>query len=74
MHGGGNHIKTMKDKADNSCGRGKDELTQAYKSYTGYAIQEKETRHPRCENAGDSILCTPTNDECTPPPPTPTIP
>ena len=27
-------LKTMKDKADHSRGRNKDELTQAYKSYT----------------------------------------
>ena len=42
----------------------KDELTQAYKSYPDYAFAEKQTRHPRCENAADSVLCTPTNDEC----------
>ena len=41
----------MKDKAENSGGRGKDELTQAYKSYADYAFSKKETRHPRCENA-----------------------
>ena len=28
----------MKDKAENSRGRGNDELTQAYKSYTDYAF------------------------------------
>ena len=54
----------MKDKAENSRGRGKDELTQAYKSYADYAFPERQTRHPRCENATDSVLCTPTNDEC----------
>ena len=54
----------MKDKAESSCGRGKDELTQAYKSYNDYEFPEKQTRHPRCENAADSVLCTPTNDEC----------
>ena len=54
----------MKDKVDNSRRRGKDELTQAYKSYSDYAFTEKETRHPRCKNAADSVLCTPTNDEC----------
>ena len=57
-------LKIMKEKAENSCGRGKDELTQAYKSYAGHAFPEKQTRHPRCENAADSVLCTPTNDEC----------
>ena len=56
--------KIMKNKAENSCGRGKDELTQAYKSYTGYAFPEKQTCHPRCKNAADSFLCTPTNYEC----------
>ena len=45
-------------------GRGKDELTQAYKSYADYAFPDKETRQPYCENAADSVLCTPTNDEC----------
>ena len=57
-------LKIMKEKAENSRGRGKDELTQAYKSYADYAFPEKQTRHPRCENAADSVLCTPTNDEC----------
>ena len=54
----------MKDKADNSRGRRKDELTKAYKLYADYAFPEKETRHLRCENASDSVFCTPTNDEC----------
>ena len=54
----------MKDKVDNSRGRGKHELTQAYKSCSDYAFPEKQTRHPRCKNAADSVLCTPTNDEC----------
>ena len=54
----------MKDKAENSRGRKKYELTQAYKSYADYVFPEKETRHPRCEIAADSVLCTPTNDEC----------
>ena len=57
-------LKTMKNKVENSRGRRKEELTQAYKSYADYAFLEKETRHPRCENAADSVLCTPTNDEC----------
>ena len=53
----------MKDKAQNSRGRGKYELTQAYKSYADYALPKKGTRHPRCENAADYVLYTPTNDE-----------
>ena len=57
-------LKIMKDKAENSCGRKRSELNQAYKSYTEYAFPKKETCHPRCENAVDSVLCTPTNDEC----------
>ena len=44
--------------------KGKYELTQAYKSYADYAFPEKKTRHPRCKNAADSVLCTQTNDEC----------
>ena len=32
----------MKDKAENSSGRVKDKLTQAYKSYADYAFPEKE--------------------------------
>ena len=55
-------LKIMKGKAENSRGIVKDELTQAYKSYTDYAFLEKKTRHPHCENAADSVLCTPTND------------
>ena len=43
--------------------RGKDDLTQAYKSYADYAFPDKEIRHPRCENTADYVLCTPTNDE-----------
>ena len=54
----------MKEKAEKSRGRGKDELTQAYKSYAEHAFTEKQTRHPRCENAADYVLCTPTNDVC----------
>ena len=53
----------MKDKAENSRGRGKGELTQAYKSYADYAFPEKKTRPPRCENAAYSVLCTPTKYE-----------
>ena len=56
-------IKIMKEKADNSRERGKDELTQAYKSYADYAFPEKQTRHPCCENAADSVLCKPMIDE-----------
>ena len=54
----------MKDKAENSRGRGKGELTQAYKSYADYVFPKKETRHTCFENAADSVLCTPTNYEC----------
>ena len=57
-------LKIMKDKAENSRGRGKDELTQAYKSYADYTFPGKHTRRPPCENAADSVLCTPTNNEC----------
>ena len=57
-------LKIMKDKSENSRRREKYELTQAYKSYDEYVFPEKQTRHPRCENAANSILCTPTNDEC----------
>ena len=39
--------KTMKDKAENSRGRKKDEFTQAYKSYADYAFPNDETRHLR---------------------------
>ena len=41
-------LKIMKDKADNSRGREKDELTKAYKSYADYAFPNNETRQPRC--------------------------
>ena len=44
------HLKIMKDKADNSCGRKKDEWTQTYKSYANYAFPNNETCHPRYEN------------------------
>ena len=54
----------MKDKAKNSRGWKKGELSQVYKLYADYAFTKKETRHPHCENAADSVLCTPTNDEC----------
>ena len=40
-------LKIMKDKANNSRGREKDELTQAYKSYADYTFPNNETRHPR---------------------------
>ena len=56
-------LKIMKDKADHSRGRGKDELSQAYKSYADYAFLNNETCHPRCKNASDYVLCIPTNDE-----------
>ena len=54
----------MKDKADNSRGRGKYELSKAYKSYSDYDFPNDETCHPRCENTVDFVLCLPTNDEC----------
>ena len=57
-------LKIMKDKAENAHGKGKNELTQAYKSYADYAFPEKQTCHPRFKNAADSVLCTATNDEC----------
>ena len=47
--------KIMKDKADNSSGKGENELTQAYKSYTDYAFPNNETCFPRCENAADYV-------------------
>ena len=53
----------MKDKSDNSRGR-ENELTQAYKSYANYVFPNDENHHPVCKNASDSVLCTPTNDEC----------
>ena len=53
----------MKDKADHSRGRKKDEVNQAYKSYAEYAFPNYETFHPCCNNAADSVLCTLTNDE-----------
>ena len=53
----------MKDKAYNSRGRKKGELTQAYKSYADYAFPDKQTRHTRCKNAAGSVLCKQTNDE-----------
>ena len=56
-------LKTTKYKADSLRGREEYELTQAYKSYANYAFPKYETRHPRCKNAEDSVLCTPTNDE-----------
>ena len=56
-------LKIMRDKADNSRGREKDEFTQAYKSYADYALPNDETCHSHCKNAGDSVLFTPTNDE-----------
>ena len=43
---------------------GKDEITQAYKSYADYAFANNETHHPHCENAADSVLFSLTNDEC----------
>ena len=49
-------LKIMKEKADNSRGRRKDELTQAYKSYVDYEFPEKKTCHPHCENAADYVL------------------
>ena len=54
----------MKDKENNSCGRGKYALTQYYKSYADHAFLNSETCHPHCENAEDSLIFTPTNDEC----------
>ena len=39
------------------------ELTQDYKSYADYAFPNNKNCHPRCDNAADSVLCSPTNDE-----------
>ena len=57
-------LKIMKDKADNLHERGKYELNQVYKSYSDCAFPNNETRHPSCENAVDSVIFSPTNDEC----------
>ena len=57
-------IKTTKDRADNSCGKKKYELNQAYKSYADFAFPSNETCHPRCKNEVDSIIWPPTNDKC----------
>ena len=46
----------MKDKANNSRGMGKDELTQAYKSYADYGFTNNETHHLCCENAADYVF------------------
>ena len=53
----------MKDKAEFSRGRNKNELHQAYKSYADYAFSNNETRHPYCKNAADYVLCSHTNDQ-----------
>ena len=52
----------MKNKSDNSPGRKKDELTQAYRSYDDCAFPNDETCHLRCKNAANYIICSPTND------------
>ena len=57
-------MKIMKNKADNSRGKKKDELTQAYKSYADYAFRNNKNRHPRCKNAADYVLCKTTDNEC----------
>ena len=49
-------LKIMKDKADNSRGWEKYELTQAYKSYSDYAFPNDDTCNPRCENVSDYVL------------------
>ena len=53
----------MKDKAYDSRGREKKELTQDYRSYADYAFPNNETCHQRCKNAADSVPCTPINDK-----------
>ena len=42
-------LKIIKDRAENSRGRGKDVLTQAYKSYADYAFPGKKTCHQRLQ-------------------------
>ena len=64
MHGGGKNSKIMKYKPDNSRGRKKHELTQAYKKYADYAFINNETCNPRCKNAAYSVTCTSTNGGC----------
>ena len=46
----------MKDKADNSREKKKNQLNQAYKSYADYAFANNETHHPHCENAALLLL------------------
>ena len=36
--------------------KGKDELTQAYKSYAYYAFSNDETSHPCCKNLVDYVI------------------
>ena len=52
-------LKIMKDKAENSRGREKYELTQSYKSCDDYVFTNNETRHPRCENEADYVIFSP---------------
>ena len=54
----------MQDKENSSCGREKDELTQAYESYDDYAFPNNYTCYPCCKNVAYSVICTPTDDEC----------
>ena len=54
-------LKIMKDNANNNRTRRKDILMNEYKEYAEYAFPNDEPRHPRCENAADSVVCPPTS-------------
>eukprot|EP00978_Attheya_sp_CCMP212_P037520 scaffold177762_cov62-Attheya_sp.AAC.1 len=52
----------MEVQANASRSRSKATLLEAYTSYADFVFPDNEPRHPRCENAADSVLCAPTTE------------
>ena len=57
------HMKHMEAQAHASRSRAKASLIEDYEQYSQFVFPENEARHPRCEDAADSVLCAPT-PEC----------
>ena len=54
----------MKDIANNSRGMKKMNELKLTNHMLTMPLQKNETSHPRCKNAADSVICSPTYQEC----------
>eukprot|EP00978_Attheya_sp_CCMP212_P028595 scaffold99190_cov42-Attheya_sp.AAC.2 len=53
------HMKHMEAQSNASRSRAKATLLEAYTNYAEFVFPDNEPRHPRCEDAADSVVCAP---------------